>query len=144
MTTHDNMQPDPTRNEDTEQVDRADATRPLEVGPEEKPRQGVADLLGDEDEGQGAPGAGDRPAPPAQRTSTATIPDPPPAPRGPHGPAILLGIVCLAVAGLVLAQELGELTLDWGDIGPLGIALTGGVLVLFGLLGLATSRRKDT
>lgn len=140
MTTHDDTQSDPTRNEDTEQVDRADATRPLEVGPEDTPRQGVADLLGDDDE----PGSGDRPAPPAQRTSTTTIADPPPAPTGPHGPAILLGIVCLAVAGLVLAQELGELTLDWGDIGPLGIALTGGVLVLFGLLGLATSRRKDT
>ena len=57
-------------------------------------------------------------------------------------PAILLGIISLAVAGIVLAQELGDLTLDWGDIGPLGIALTGGVLVLFGLLGLLTSRRK--
>ena len=59
-------------------------------------------------------------------------------------PAILLGVICVAVAGLVLAQELGDLTLDWGDIGPLGIALTGGVLVLFGLLGLVSSRRKGS
>lgn len=68
----------------------------------------------------------------------------PPRPSGPHAPAIVLGLVCLAVAGIILAQELGDLTPDWGDIGPFGIIVTGAVLVLFGLVGLLTSRRNKT
>ncbi len=131
MTTHDDNQPDPTRGEGTEAVDRVDATRPLEVGDDEPRRQGVADLLDDTD-GHGT----------GRTTADPVVQAQQPAPTGPHVPAILLGIISLAVAGLVLAQELGNLTLDWGDIGPLGIALTGGVLVLFGLLGLVSSRRK--
>ena len=67
----------------------------------------------------------------------------PERPSGPHAPAIVLGLVCLAVAGIILAQELGELTVDWGDVGPVGIVLTGAVLVLFGLVGLVTSRRNS-
>jgi hypothetical protein len=67
----------------------------------------------------------------------------PERPSGPHAPAIVLGLVCLAVAGIILAQELGDLTVDWGDIGPFGIVVTGAVLVLFGLVGLLTSRRNS-
>ncbi|KRF23994.1 hypothetical protein [Phycicoccus sp. Soil803] len=67
----------------------------------------------------------------------------PERPSGPHAPAIVLGLVCLAVAGIILAQELGDLTVDWGDVGPVGIVLTGAVLVLFGLVGLVTSRRNS-
>lgn len=76
-----------------------------------------------------------------ERTAEPVLP---PRPSGPHAPAIVLGLVCLAVAGIVLAQELGDLTPDWGDIGPLGIIVTGAVLVLFGLVGLLTSRRSKT
>ncbi len=76
-----------------------------------------------------------------------TSPPPPvtelPRPSGPHGPAIVLGVVCLAMAGLVIAQEVGSLRVDWGDVGPLGIVAAGAMLVLFGLLGLLTSRRKQ-
>ena len=67
----------------------------------------------------------------------------PERPTGPHAPAIVLGLVCLVVAGIIFAQELGGLTVDWGDIGPVGIILTGAVLVLFGLVGLLTSRRNN-
>jgi hypothetical protein len=150
MTSNDTTQPDPSRDEETEAVDRVDATRPLDVRADEPPRRGVADLLpgSDADSGSGATGDRDeanRPLPPAARTATVTpAPAQQPVPTGPHVPAILLGVICVAVAGLVLAQELGDLTLDWGDIGPLGIALTGGVLVLFGLLGLVSSRRKGS
>lgn len=73
----------------------------------------------------------------------ATTPVLPERPSGPHAPAIVLGLVCLAVAGIILAQELGQLTVDWGNVGPLGIILTGAVLVLFGLVGLLTSRRTS-
>jgi hypothetical protein len=129
-------------NNDTETVQRADATKPLDVRPDPAPRHGVADLLDDRDRD-------DEPVAPPALTGTGSthahaVTPAPSAPRGPHVPAILLGVVCVAVAALVLAQELGDLTVDWGDIGPLGIALTGGVLVVFGLLGLATSRRKES
>ena len=63
-------------------------------------------------------------------------------PKGAHWPAVVLGLVCLAIAGLALGQELGAFTVDWGHLGPLGIVLVGGVLVLVGLLGLL-GRRRD-
>ena len=55
----------------------------------------------------------------------------------------MLGLVCLAVAAIVLAQEVGSLSVDWGNVGPLGIVAAGAVLVLFGLAGLLSSRRKE-
>jgi hypothetical protein len=64
-------------------------------------------------------------------------------PRGPHLPAILLGLACLVIAGLAMAQELGHLRIDWGNVGPLGIVAAGAVLVVLGLVGLMTSRRRD-
>jgi hypothetical protein len=64
-------------------------------------------------------------------------------PRGPHLPAILLGLACLVIAGLAMAQELGRLQVDWGNVGPLGIVAAGAVLVVLGLVGLLTSRRRD-
>jgi hypothetical protein len=97
------------------------------------------DLFGNPVEGSdrpvtGATGTQDRGWPP-------TLPE---RPSGPHAPAIVLGLVCMVVAGIILAQELGSLTVDWGDIGPVGIVLTGAVLVLFGLVGLLSSRRNST
>ena len=49
----------------------------------------------------------------------------------------------LAVAGIVLAQELGNLTVDWGDVGPLGFVAVGAVLVVLGVVGLVTSNRRN-
>jgi hypothetical protein len=65
-------------------------------------------------------------------------------PSGPHLPAILLGLACLVIAGLAMAQELGHLQIDWGNVGPLGIVAAGAVLVVLGLVGLLTARRRDT
>jgi hypothetical protein len=78
--------------------------------------------------------------------TTAAAPAGAPAsrPRGAHWPAIMLGLVCVAIAALALGQELGAFTVDWGHLGPLGIVLVGGILVLVGLLGVLGRRRDDT
>ncbi|HEY3534935.1 MAG TPA: hypothetical protein VGK60_05155 [Pedococcus sp.] len=92
-------------------------------------------------------------APPEQpttgwdRAEQPTSEQPASAPRrpgGPHLPAILLGLACLVIAGLALAQELGHLRVDWGNVGPLGIVAAGALLVVLGLVGLLTSRRRES
>jgi hypothetical protein len=90
-------------------------------------------------------GGGTAEQPPAAgSTPPASWPPPvPPRPTGPHLPAILLGLVCLVVAGVVLAQELGNLTINWGDVGPLGFVAVGAVLVVLGIVGLAGSNRRN-
>ena len=97
----------------TMQLDTTDATTPLEVREET---------------------AGGEPAPHAEPARQR--------PSGPHLPAILLGLACLLIAGIALGQELGDLSIDWGDVGPLGIVAAGVVLVVFGLVSLTVSRRK--
>ena len=62
-------------------------------------------------------------------------------PSGPHLPPVLLGIVCLAIAGLAIWQEVTDVQVDWGNVGPLGIVAIGALLVLLGLVGLLGSRR---
>ena len=117
--------------EPTEQLDTSDPTRAIGVDAAQ-PAEPVVD-----DEGA------DPPAPVDTVADTAAWPPAiPERPSGPHAPAIVLGLVCLAVAVIVFAQEVGSLSVDWGDVGPVGIVATGAVLVLFGLVGLLTSRRK--
>ena len=118
--------------ERTEQLDTTDATRAIGV---EEPATS-RDLFGN-------PVHHTDTAATAAREDEHVIAPLPERPSGPHAPAIVLGLVCLAVAGIILAQELGDLTVDWGNVGPLGIVLTGAVLVLFGLVGLLTSRRNS-
>ena len=88
------------------------------------------------------------PAPAAAAIQTATPaawpPPVPPRPTGPHAPAVILGLVCLAVSGIVLAQELGNLTVNWGDVGPLGFVAVGAVLVVLGVVGLLSSHRRGS
>jgi hypothetical protein len=126
------------RAESTERIDTTDAIRA--IGVEEQPTS--RDLFGNPmDPAEGAhPGAAAT-VPGSEDSSWPPVL--PSRPSGPHAPAIVLGLVCLAIAGIILAQELGDLTVDWGDIGPVGIVLTGAVLVLFGLVGLLTSRRNS-
>jgi hypothetical protein len=125
--------------EPTEQLDTGDPTRAIDVDPQQ-PAEPVQDEVSTD---QPADQATEDAA--ANRTVGDTAAWPPPIPdrpSGPHAPAIVLGLVCLAVAVIVLAQEVGSLSVDWGDVGPVGIIATGAVLVLFGLVGLLTSRRK--
>ncbi|NNM46574.1 hypothetical protein [Knoellia koreensis] len=68
----------------------------------------------------------------------------PERPTGPHLPPLLLGVICLAVAGLALWQELADVSIDWGNVGPLGIVVVGAVLVVLGLIGLLGNRRRST
>jgi hypothetical protein len=66
----------------------------------------------------------------------------PDRPSGPHLPPLLLGVICLAIAVLAMWQELGDISVDWGNVGPLGIVAVGGLLVVLGLVGLLGSRRR--
>lgn len=99
----------------------------------------------------------DRPTAEIQDQPTAEVRDQPTAefrwapvhpgpdrPSGPHWPAVVLGVVCLVIAALALGQGLGRFTVDWGNLGPLGIVAVGGVLVLVGLVGLMGRRRDET
>lgn len=70
-------------------------------------------------------------------------PEQPRRPTGPHLPPVLLGIVCLAIAGLAIWQEVTDVQVDWGNVGPLGIVAIGALLVLLGLVGLLGSRRRS-
>ena len=124
----------------TEQLGTTDETRSIGVEEQSTSR----DLFGNPvhaDEGPTSAVAAGSTASVGEQHTAAPLPE---RPTGPHAPAIVLGLVCLAVAGIILAQELGDLTVDWGDIGPFGIIVTGAVLVLFGLVGLLTSRRTKT
>ena len=137
--------PDPTQelwsDETSEQPRATDATQELAVD----------DATPATTTGPAAPSDPTPASEPAAATTTepataqpAGWPPPvPPRPTGPHLPAILLGLVCLVVAGVVLAQELGNLTIDWGNVGPLGFVAVGAVLVLLGIVGLAGSNRRN-
>jgi hypothetical protein len=84
-----------------------------------------------------APSTTYRPAEPED-----VVPGQPEYVRGPYLAPVILGLVCLAIAGLAFAQEIGGLTIDWGSVGPLGIVAAGAVLVLLGAIGLVASRRR--
>ncbi len=66
----------------------------------------------------------------------------PPAPTGPHLPAILLGLVLLAVAVTGIFDQALGLNIDWAVTGPIGIVVVGGALVLLGAAGLFGNRRR--
>jgi hypothetical protein len=143
--------PDPTQErwsgERTEQLPRADATQQLPTQ-DEGSRGPAADAPTDTPESVdtavfGATTRGQEEATPAA-TSGTWPPPVPPRPTGPHAPAIVLGLICLAVAGIVMAQELGNLSVDWGDVGPLGFVAVGAVLVVLGAVGLVSSNRRSS
>lgn len=62
---------------------------------------------------------------------------------GPSVSTIVLGLVCLAVAVLVIVYQVGGFTLDWSLAGPGAVIAIGGVLILIGLVTLVR-RRGDS
>ena len=149
MSTPEAPHDDPTQVEQPVQTDQPDTTPPDTTPPDTTQITEPTEQLGTRDSTDSTdatrafafvePGHGDQIA-----DDTAWPPAVPERPSGPHAPAIVLGLVCLAVAVIVLAQELGRLSVDWGNIGPLGIVTAGALLVLFGLAGLLGSRRKSS
>lgn len=78
------------------------------------------------------PGSG--PQAPPERAGTA--------PRRPRAMSILVGLFSLAVAGFVLATELGSLTIDWSTSGPYLVIGSGLVIAVVGAVGLVGARRS--
>jgi hypothetical protein len=82
-------------------------------------------------------------APPAMQQPEQEPEQEPERLRGPSFGPVILGLVCLVIAGAVFAQEIGNWSIDWGNVGPLGIVAAGAVLVVLGAVGLVTSRRRS-
>jgi hypothetical protein len=84
----------------------------------------------------------------ATMTTTApapAIPTPAAAPEpqylsGPAPFALVLGLLGLLVAGSVLLNELTDVTLPWGDLGPWTVVAAGLVVLIVGAIGLRSSR----
>lgn len=90
------------------------------------------------------------PQPPAATWSPADVPTAGPAASysglvtvrtGPRPGAIMLGLLCLLVAGYTMARQLTEWRLDIATAGPVTIGALGVVLLLAGLAGLLGRRR---
>lgn len=79
------------------------------------------------------------PPPTGQATGQATAPA---RPKGPNASAIVLGLVALAMAGLIIASETMDLRIDWSALGPGAIIGIGVLLVTLGAIGLV--RRNDS
>ena len=61
--------------------------------------------------------------------------------RGPHAASMVLGILCLLVAGLVIAREVNGFRVDWSVFGPGAIVGIGVLVLVLGVLGLARRER---
>ena len=65
----------------------------------------------------------------------------PTRPKGPNVSAIVVGLVAMALAGLIIAKETMGLRVDWSRLGPGAIVGIGVVMVAIGAIGLV--RRHD-
>jgi len=61
--------------------------------------------------------------------------------RGPHAASMVLGLLCLLVAGLVIAREVNGFHVDWAVFGPGAIVGIGVLVLVLGVLGLARRER---
>ncbi len=81
--------------------------------------------------------------PDTQSLATEAQPHQPDRPRGPSTGTVALGLVCLAVAALVITYQLHRFAWDWQLAGPAVVIGTGILLVLIGLLGLVRRRPRQ-
>jgi hypothetical protein len=122
--------PDPTRSgphgAETTPVAQGDTTwvTPPQDAPQDVPRQTP-------------PGASAVPAPGALAVATAPVT----RARGPHAASMVLGLLCLLVAGLVIAREVNGFRVDWAVFGPGAIVGIGVLVLVLGVLGLARRER---
>ncbi len=82
----------------------------------------------------------------APATASSPAPPTPPEPTYLSGPApfaLVLGLLGLLVAGSVLVNELTDITLPWGDLGPWSVVAAGLVVLLVGAIGLRSSRSRN-
>ena len=82
------------------------------------------------------------PAPASSPTSTPATPPEPQWIGGPAPFALVLGLLGLLVAGSVLVNELTDVSLPWGDLGPWSVVIAGVVVLLVGAIGLRSSRNR--
>ena len=81
----------------------------------------------------------------APATASSPAPPTPPEPTYLSGPApfaLVLGLLGLLVAGSVLVNELTDISLPWGDLGPWSVVAAGLVVLLVGAIGLRSSRNR--
>ena len=84
------------------------------------------------------------PAPAAPSIPAPATPAEPQWLTGPAPFALVLGLLGLLVAGSVLLNELTDITLPWGDLGPWSVVAAGLVVLLVGAIGLRSSRSRET
>ena len=131
---------------DSTEESRMDPTRPLEVDAPPSPTPdpdavpgptGTTWATPPQDTPQDVPGHGlGAPRPASVATAPVTR-----ASRGPNAGAIVLGVLCLVLAGLAIAQETSGFQVDWTVFGPGAIVGVGVLVLLLGVLGLARRQR---
>jgi hypothetical protein len=124
----------------------------LPQSPDTRADDSLADDVFVDDDGTMALPTTATPATTAGATMTATAPAPAPAiptptaapePQYLSGPApfaLVLGLLGLLVGGSVLLNELTDVTLPWGDLGPWTVVAAGLVVLIVGAIGLRSSR----
>ncbi len=127
---------------DSTQESRMDPTRPLEVDSPPSPTPGQDAVPGPTGTTWATPPQDtprDVPGPvPAGPVATAPVIR---ASRGPNTGAIVLGVLCLVLAGLAIAQETSGFQVDWTVFGPGAVVGVGVLVLLLGILGLARRQR---
>ena len=127
---------------DSTEESRMDPTRPLEVDAPPSPTPDQDAVPGPTGTTWATPPQDtprDVPGPvPAGSVATAPVTR---ASRGPNTGAIVLGVLCLVLAGLAIAQETSGFQVDWTVFGPGAVVGVGVLVLLLGVLGLARRQR---
>lgn len=69
-------------------------------------------------------------------------PQSPPYRTGLSVGTVLLGLLAIALAAYTVAEQLTDIAIDWNRFGPFSALAAGLVLVLLGLWGMTSNRRR--